>query len=342
MARNLYRGTFDPELSKAHYEKPVVTGQTREWMRSESDSRGTAYATGTTTSEGGSVATTLSTTKSESSTRSESHTASQSTAFSDSTTESESHTDSEIEAVSASTTRSASATEASSDGYSERSDYWATMPEERSRSTDESTASSESESETEGSTRTQGSSDTYGTSRTTGTTHTTGTANTIGTAVTEGTAETKGTTTGTSWSQGTATTTTVNQQHSQGRSEAFASTFEIRPSIPYSIDEQVHLRSVELAHLDIGEAVVKIGKQPPYRIRTIRFREGWARPEHVEAVKRRIAAMTPFMTPVAEIAALYRAWRKELITTVRQALNGVGQRALDRPEPPPLKDKGWG
>ncbi|HVB18314.1 MAG TPA: type IV secretion system DNA-binding domain-containing protein, partial [Stellaceae bacterium] len=52
MARNLFRGTFDPELSKSRYDKPVVTGQVREWMLSESDSRGVALAAGTTASYG--------------------------------------------------------------------------------------------------------------------------------------------------------------------------------------------------------------------------------------------------------------------------------------------------
>src|SRR5439155_109636 len=57
MAKNLYRRTLDPELAKIRFDKPTVTGQVREWMGSESDSRGTAFDTGSTASYGGSQAT---------------------------------------------------------------------------------------------------------------------------------------------------------------------------------------------------------------------------------------------------------------------------------------------
>jgi Type IV secretion-system coupling protein DNA-binding domain len=342
MARNLYRGTFDPELAKARYDKPVVTGQVREWMRSESDSRGTAHAIGTTESHGGSHSTSRSTTKSEATTRSESDTVSESDTISESDTVSESHTDSESESSSSSSLRSSSVSDSTDSGYSANYDYGSILPRDYSRSQGSGSSSTSGESDSHGSTSTRGSADTYGTAHTTGRAHTDGRAHTTGTAVTEGTATTEGTTIGTNWSRGTSATTTQSRQHTDGRSQTLASTFTIMPTQAYSIDEQVHLRSVELAHLDIGEAVVKIGKQPPYRVRTIRFRDGWARQEHVETVKRRIAAKTPFMTPVAEIAALYRAWRRQLIATVHDALNVVGKPALDRPEPPPLKDEGWG
>lgn len=233
LARNVFKGQFDLQRDKEKFRRAGVVGQVPQWILNESDSRGKALATGTTTAYGGSQSTSRSKTNNESITRSESNTASESDTISESDTTSTSHTDSTSESASDSYSRSSRTGRSSSRDYSERSDYWAMMPSERSRSWGEGSSSSDGESDTHGTSSTRGSADTYGTAHTEGRTHTDGRAHTTGIATTEGTAETHGTTTGTSWSRGTSATTTVNQQHTDGRSQTLASVFEVQPSIPY-------------------------------------------------------------------------------------------------------------
>lgn len=404
MVRNIYRGTFDLEWEKTKFNKPVVTGQVPDWMLSESDSRGTAHAVGSTYGSGGSEAKHKSTTKSESITVSETDTVSESETISESDTESESHTRSLGLTASQGTTRSASGTASSSralaSSRSEGTNWSAGTSRSDTRSagenkgngyrvrdtnglfskkTDESRSSrnegiSSASARTDGVSASRGGSssrnygetdttgyaatrgvarsdslaltagvaDTEGRAHTSGTAYTTGTSHSTGIAQTEGTAETQGTTSATNWSQGGSTTDTVSRQHTNGRSQTLRSVYQTMPTQAFSLDEQVHLRSVELANLDIGEAVLKVGNLPPQRLQVIRFREGWARPEHIAAAQQRIAAAMPFMTPIAQLAALYVEWRRELGARIAQGLIGIDVKALDKPEPPALKDEEWG
>jgi hypothetical protein len=79
----------------------------------------------------------------------------------------------------------------------------------------------------------------------------------------------------------------------------------------------VHIASVRLANLDVGEAVVKIGKRPPARIRTLRIKDGWARPEHVARVKQQLADATPYIMRTEEAKAIQAEERKLLEAELR-------------------------
>jgi len=50
LARNVFRGQFDLSRDKVRFRKPTTVGYVPEWLLNESDSAGTAVATGSTTS----------------------------------------------------------------------------------------------------------------------------------------------------------------------------------------------------------------------------------------------------------------------------------------------------
>jgi hypothetical protein len=164
----------------------------------------------------------------------------------------------------------------------------------------------------------------------------TGTAHTTGRADTEGIAETEGTTHSTNWSRGGSTTDTVSRQHTEGRSQTLRSVFQVMPTQSYGLEELVHIASVRIANLDLGEAIVKIGKRPATRIRTLRIREGWARPEHVARVKQQLFETTPYIMRIAEARVLYVEQRKQLEVQLRPRLTD------ERRNPPDDIEGDWG
>jgi len=366
LARNVFRGQFDLSRDKVRFRKPTTVGYVPEWLLNESDSAGTAVATGSTTSHGASQSTSQSTTKNESRTRSESDTVSESDTLSESDTVSGSHTDSESDAVSESHTesenesasdsysQSSSAGQSSSRDYGERYDYDDFMPREYSRSRSDGSSSTDSESDTHGTTSsrgsadthgtssTRGSADTYGTAHNTGQAHTTGTAHTSGTAVTEGTAETHGTSTGTNWSHGTSSTTTASQQHTQGRGQTLRAELKIMPTQPYSLDELVYLANVRLGQLQRGQCIVKIGIRPSVSMQTVHVKDGWARPEHVERVIDALAAATPYVASVEEAVESQRQRQRRLAMRIAETPADAADDSEEPVTAPPPKVPTWG
>jgi hypothetical protein len=348
MARNLYRGSFQLERAKHAYDKPTVSGQDYDWLRSESMSRGTAHAVGTseTYSEGESVqhSTTESrgTTFSETDTVSTSETLSKSSGFTEGHTEQRSGSESQSDSWSQATGRSGSSAQA----YN-----LAGLPVGGPIVTDGWSASG-SVGSTSGTTEEWGSADSSNSSYSSGSAISTGEAHSTSSAVSESSAMTEGTTRSTERSRGTSVTDTTSEQRTQGRAQTLRSVFQTMPTTPYSLDELVHMASVSLANLNVGEAIVKIGKRRPVRISTLRIKDGWATPEHVERVKRRLAEQAPFVTSLAEARAAYIAWRRDLIARVlQQQLAPPAEQVIDLAEEeepavaapvPALKDPGWG
>lgn len=163
------------------------------------------------------------------------------------------------------------------------------------------------------------------------------------TAITEGFAETETISESASWSEGGSTTRTESEQHTDGRHQTFRSIFKILPTVPWSLDELLHLASVRLGHLKPGQAVVKIGIRPPSQIKTVRVKDGWARPEHVARATDRLSARTPYVVPAEEAIANHQRRRRELVIRIMgvSAEAGAGGEAEPLPTPK-LKDEGWG
>ena len=156
----------------------------------------------------------------------------------------------------------------------------------------------------------------------------------------EGTTESRGTTTGTSWSSGTSSTTTLSREASAGRSETLRNVYKTLPTQAYTLDELIYLKSVEIANLGVGEAIVKIGARPPDRIRTVRIAEATARLSHIARVIERLALATSYMTPIGDVGPRQLARRQQVLSIVRHFPRPTEIELII--EPPPLKDEGWG
>jgi hypothetical protein len=344
IARNIYRGSWDLSRPKHRFDRPTVVGQTYDWLRSESESRGTSHAIGTTKSESEGESIQRSTTKSSGTSVSDSDSTSTSETISDTHGSTESHTDERSD----STSRSDSWSDASARSGSRSQEYdqagnWVGGPTVTSGwAADHSSGGNQSTGEA------RGAANNSGRSHTTSAAYSTAAAHTTGIAVSEGTAVTEGSTHSTERSRATTTRDTASMTRTHGRSQALRSIFETMATQGYSLDELIHMASVSIANLNVGEAIVKIGKRRPVRIRTLHIKDGWARPEHVARVVRRLAAEAPFVTPLPEARASYIAWRKELVDRVlQQQLAPPTEEAVvlaeeDRAPVPTLKDEGWG
>ena len=98
-------------------------------------------------------------------------------------------------------------------------------------------------------------------------------------------------------------------------------------------------------YLKPGQAVVKIGIRPPAQIRTVRVKDGWARPEHVARITESLAERTAYVVPVEQAVANHQRRRRELTQRVMGASTGSITGEGGEVEPahaPKLKDKGWG
>jgi hypothetical protein len=305
MARSVFRGQFDLSRDKERFRKPVVVGQELGWLLSESDSHGTSVAKGTNWSEGGSHAeqrsttitrgstTGVSDTTSTSRTRSCSNTASASDTSAHSRTNSSSNSESSGGSASRSLNGSASAAQQyDEDGVSiggpTRTDGTAGSD---SAGTSWGRGSATGAADTTG--RTQGTS--FATQRSVA--DTTGHAHTTSTSLSESIAETFGTTDTIDWSHGGSTTIGASETRTEGRSQGLRSVFEVLPGQAYTLEELLHLASVKIANLPQGEAIVKIGRRPSARVKILRVKDGFARPEHVARVTAELAAETPYITP---------------------------------------------
>jgi len=90
---------------------------------------------------------------------------------------------------------------------------------------------------------------------------------------------------------------------------------------------------------------VKIGQRPAQKVQTIYVKDGWARPQHIERVKARLAARTPFIAPINTAVITYAARAPSLLAPIETAgAEPVTAAASEDPRPisPSLKDEGWG
>jgi hypothetical protein len=377
MARNIFRGTLDLEFPKRTFDKPTVIGQDYDWLCSAAVAHGTAHAEGTNWSEGESLAHSESLTASWARAISDSDTTSKSRTRSDATTDSAararsrsagdqwSHTENRADGTAASETRSTSSGE--SMGVNQEYSPYRTRAS-RLTSPAPGAAVTDGFSDTKGlaSTRGQssssGSADSYGGAsmqgetylRSSGTTlgraDTIGIAHTSGVVVTEGVALTEGTTHTRNWSIGGNVTETASRSDTRGRGQTLRSVFATLPTQAYTLEELRYYASSLLGGLGIGEAIAKIGDRPPVRLNTLPIKPGWANKAQVERLRRRLAAASPFITPLPEARSSYLAWRQELmgqlLGVTHQPAAQVDHPAGDPDEPcpeaPPLKDQGWG
>jgi hypothetical protein len=351
LARNLFRGWLDLEEPMHRFDRREVVGYDLEWLLSDSQTHGAARSTGTAWSQGGSVAAQQSTTHSRSTaetdgvsvgvgvTRSHTETDSQSTTRSRSVTESESTTEAEMEVHTESQShgefQSAHAAAGQSYDYAYDPIPFGQLPI--------GVHASEIAGEGSGSADTTSSSVSSGrsTAHTRGTAVTEGIAETEGRAVSEGiaehetltrsrsigrtsgTAETAGTTRSSDWSQGGNQSVTASEAATQGRSQSRRPVLAVVPGTAYPLDKLIARAAWQIGNLPNGSAIVKIGRRPPAKIKTLYLKSTVARPEHVARVCREQAEQTPYLTRTAEVTEAHRKYRTRLLERVREKLHGT-------------------
>ena len=150
-------------------------------------------------------------------------------------------------------------------------------------------------------------------------THTVGGASATGSAdsraktLTTGTATTKGTATTTSSQSGGSQSDTIGHGTSRGRGQAFVTEYHDMPGPLWDLADQLHVKSVYLAHLRVGHAVVRVANQRPCHVVLPYVGDQSVLPERVLRARREILLGTPFVAPAAQVDLEYAQHRQKLL-----------------------------
>lgn len=129
----------------------------------------------------------------------------------------------------------------------------------------------------------------------------------FGTARSEGRAETHATSIGESTAHASGTAET------RGVREAYITRFERLPTAVYDLAELVHLKSVSLAQLPVGEAYVRVGTQRPRRLVMPYLKEAFVLPERIARARAALIAATPYLASAEAVDAELAIRRRLLI-----------------------------
>lgn len=129
----------------------------------------------------------------------------------------------------------------------------------------------------------------------------------FGTARSEGRAETRATSTGESTAHASGIAKT------EGVREAYVTRYERLPTAVYDLAELVHLRSVSLAQLPVGQAYVRVGTQRPRRLVMPHVKEAFVLPERIARVRAALIAATPYLASAEAVDAELTTRRRLLI-----------------------------
>ena len=309
MARSVFRGQFDLQRDKEKFRAPIVIGQELDWLLSESESKGIATTEGANWSEGGnhseqqsrsatrgtsmgvSDIDSLSATRGTNVMHGSSEMLSEGTAESDSKMRAFGHTDQFNEGTS---WQSAASWQAGTFNGS-------AQPVDRDGNPVGRPIESAGRTKGKGGSDSQGGSSQHGSAEffyrsrdNERSAHhaartdkkcwhhrdrqaqTTGKARAVTKEISESVGDTVGTSDGVNWSEGGNSAQTESEQQSRGRNQALRPVFQVMPRQSYTLEELIHLASVRIGNLPIGEAIVKIGRRPSSRITTVRVADGWA------------------------------------------------------------------
>ena len=133
----------------------------------------------------------------------------------------------------------------------------------------------------------------------------TGTADSRGTTTTRGTATTKGSATTQSSQVGGSRADSASQGTSRGRGEGFVTEYRELPGPLWDLTEQIHVKSVYLAHLKVGHAVVRVANQRPCQVVLPYVGDQSVEPGRVLRARREILLTTPFVAPAAQVDLEY-------------------------------------
>lgn len=305
MAKLVFRGTLNLQRPKERLYRPTAVGNELVRLKNESTGTSTSHTSGTSWSRGTSVGESSSETESRSRTDSKawSHTEGASVSLTDSWSESHGQT------ASTANIDTSSSSSSSSRGITYEPSFLGIPSDDMvfsegsgsgsGRSSGTVTSSGTTETSTTGGSATQ--------SRSVADTETTGTA------VTRGTAKTKGRSTSVSSGSGGSSASTTGRSTSQGTSEAYVTRYAFMPGPLWDLNEQLHTKSVSIAHVPVGQAWVRIGAKLPRRLVLPYLGEEYVLPARVERVRRTLLATTPFVAPAEQVDREYLEHRAKLI-----------------------------
>lgn len=320
MAKLVFRGTLNLERPKERLYRPTAVGSELVQLKNESSGTSVSETRGTTWSRGSSVSESSSETESRSRTKSKARSHTDSSATSSTKSWARSHTDSWSQSHGES--ESTSLIDSTSDTTS-ASDSTTATPGTLFVPGDVlavSEGSAHGSSDTSGSVTTSGTTDTYTTggsdTETEGGsfTRSEGRADTkmTGIAVTRGTAKTKGRSTSASSEHGGSAASSIGRSTSQGTSEAYVTRYELMPGPLWELADQLHVKSVAIAHVPVGQAWVRIGAKHPRRLVLPYLGEQYVLPARLERVRRTLLAATPFVAPAEQVDREYVEHRTKL------------------------------
>lgn len=320
MAKIVFRGTLNLQRPKERLYRPTAVGNELVRLKNESFGTSTSQTRGTNWSRGTSAGESSSETESRSRTKSKARSHTESRSVSETDSWSSTHTDSWSQSHGETASTAHIDTASSSSASSESVAYEPTFLPITGDALVMSEGNSMGQSHASGTVTSAGTSDTYTSggsdSETVGgsITHSRGHADTemTGIAVTRGTAKTEGHSTTVSSGSGGSTASTVGRSISHGSSEAFATRYELAPGPLWDLNEQLHTKSVSIAHVPVGQAWVRIGSKLPRRLVLPYLGEQYVLPTRVERVRRTLLATTPFVAPAEQVDREYIEHRAEL------------------------------
>jgi hypothetical protein len=89
--------------------------------------------------------------------------------------------------------------------------------------------------------------------------------------------------------------------------------YAFMPGPLWDLNEQLHTKSVSIAHVPVGQAWVRIGAKLPRRLVLPYLGEEYVLPARVERVRRTLLAKTPFVAPADQVDREYLEHRAKLI-----------------------------
>lgn len=272
LSRIIFRDTFDLQKPKAKLYRMQVVGNDRVLLGSSSTTR--SESTTHATSRAESLAETESASRTESEAESESWARAEGTASASARHEARSEGEAGVATYGSPLLGMISPTALIADGFTN------TMQTGTTEGSTESTALSS--------------------------TFTRAGASIFGTARSENHARTRGHTTGESEAH------TSGAAETKGVREAYVARYERLPTAVYDLAELVHLRSVSLAQLPVGQAYVRVGTQRPRRLVMPYLKEEFVLPERIARVRAALIAATPYLAN-AEVVDAELATRRRLL-----------------------------
>jgi hypothetical protein len=117
---------------------------------------------------------------------------------------------------------------------------------------------------------------------------------------------------GESESKGGSITKGTAQTDNAGWSQAYKTRYEDLPSALWSLEEQLHVRAVALAHLHVGEAYVRVGSSLPRRLQLMYLKIPPVIPAQLARVAAELQQSAPFTASAGAVDAAYSEHRRAI------------------------------